>query len=88
MKPRITINARTDGEFELWLNKEGRDLLVRELLNLDEGRDHFHMADAGMRAGCEIELSPRPYREATNYFRPGRRCFVLTNGIAPTFRMS
>ena len=41
MKPRITMNARADGEFELWLNKAGRDLLARELLNLGEGKTIF-----------------------------------------------
>jgi hypothetical protein len=33
MKPRITINLTPDGEFQIWLNPEGRDLLVRELLD-------------------------------------------------------
>jgi hypothetical protein len=29
MKPRITINTNETGELELWLNPEGRDMLVR-----------------------------------------------------------
>ena len=65
------MNVRTDGEFELWLNEEGRDLLVRELLNLDQGRDHFHMA-APECGRAEIELSLRPYRETDKLFSTGK----------------
>lgn len=44
MKPRITVNLTADGEFEIWLNPEGRDLLVRELQHLSEQSEHFHLA--------------------------------------------
>jgi hypothetical protein len=59
MKPRITVNVAADGELEIWLNAEGRDLLVRELQHLSERSDHFHMAPEDM---AEVELSTRPYR--------------------------
>jgi len=42
MPPRITIN-RADGELQIWLNPEGRDLLVRQLQSLSETNDHFHI---------------------------------------------
>lgn len=74
MKPRITMNVRADGEFELWLNKEGRDLLVRELLNLGEGKDHFHMM-AREYGPVEIELSLRPYRETDKVLSTGKVMF-------------
>jgi len=43
MAPRITLNLTADGELEIWLNPEGRDLLVKELqgdLRLISGHAH------------------------------------------------
>jgi len=37
------------GEFEIWLNEEGRDLLVREQQALDQTNDHFHMMPSDVR---------------------------------------
>ena len=34
MSARITFSLASDGELEIWLNEQGRDLLVRELQNL------------------------------------------------------
>ena len=31
------------GAFEIWLNPEGRDVLVKELQGLSETNDHFHL---------------------------------------------
>jgi hypothetical protein len=59
MKPRITINLTADGHFEIWLNEEGRDLLVRELQHLNEKSEHFHFGPAGIG---EVEVSSRAYR--------------------------
>jgi|tagenome__1003787_1003787.scaffolds.fasta_scaffold12943338_1 hypothetical protein len=59
VKPRITVNLTASGEFEIWLNPEGRDLLVRELQRLDERSEHFHLAPDNMG---EVELSTRAYR--------------------------
>lgn len=59
MKPRITINLTADGDFEIWLNEKGRDLLVRELQHLNEKSDHFHFGPVGIG---EVGVSSRPYR--------------------------
>jgi hypothetical protein len=59
MKPRITLNLTADGELEIWLNPEGRDLLVGELQHLNERWEHFHMAAEDMG---EVAVSIRPYR--------------------------
>jgi hypothetical protein len=61
MKPRVTINLTSDGELEIYLNPEGRDLLIKELQALDKGNEHFHMGtDDQYFEG--IELSKHPYR--------------------------
>jgi hypothetical protein len=41
MKPRITVSLNAEGEFEIYINEEGRDLLVQELQRLDKGNEHF-----------------------------------------------
>jgi hypothetical protein len=69
MKPRITINTTKDGEFEIWLNESGRDLLVRELLSLSEKSDHFHFMPE------EIELSNIAYRAEDIIFEYGKVYF-------------
>ena len=58
MGPRITINLTAGGEFEIWLNEEGRDLLVRELKQLNENNEHFHL----MPKYGDVAVSSRPYR--------------------------
>ena len=74
MTARITINLTPEGELEIWLNEQGRDLLVRELQHLSEKRDHFHL---GPSETGEVEVSSRPYRSNDRileygkvYFRP------------------
>lgn len=74
MSPRITINMSADGELEIWLNEQGRDLLVRELRAMSEKSDHFHLATID---GAEIKLNDRAYRPTDKimhstkvYFRP------------------
>ncbi|MCC6786830.1 MAG: hypothetical protein IT547_03245 [Hyphomonadaceae bacterium] len=47
-KPRITFAVRKDEQGEpvevyLYVNPEGRDLLIAELQHLSEQSDHFHM---------------------------------------------
>jgi hypothetical protein len=59
MSARITVNLAANGEFEIWLNEQGRDLLVRELQRLSEKSDHFHRGPADVG---EVEVSSRPYR--------------------------
>jgi hypothetical protein len=74
MGARITINLTADGEFEMWLNKEGRDLLVRALQHLSDKNDHFHFGPVDIG---EVQVSSRPYRPDDKvleygkvYFRP------------------
>jgi len=43
MAARITVNLNAKGAFEIWLNPEGRDVLVKELQGLSETNDHFHL---------------------------------------------
>ena len=59
MPARITMNLNASGEFELWLNPEGRDALVKKLQGLSETSDHFHL---GPQSLSEVEVSDRPYR--------------------------
>ena len=55
--PRITI-AMNEGELNLYVNEEGRDLLVKELANLNRQSDHAHF---GSWEGAEVELRSIPY---------------------------
>ncbi len=59
MSARITVNVTADGEFELWLNEEGRDLFVRELQRLNKRNEHFHL---GSYEGAEVVVSSVAYR--------------------------
>ena len=72
MKPRITVNLTADGEFEIWLNPQGRDLLVRELQRLDEKHEHFHL---GPENFGEVEVRSRPYRSDDRIFEYGKVLF-------------
>jgi hypothetical protein len=71
VNPRITINTTPDGEFEIWLNEEGRDLLVRELqaLKATSGNDHFHL---GSFEGAEVKLNAQAYRATDNILHSGK----------------
>lgn len=62
--PRITIafTKGKDGEPEeilLYLNPEGRDLLIDELKRLDERSDHFHLQDEDWSG--EVPLRMKAY---------------------------
>ncbi|MBL8703704.1 MAG: hypothetical protein JNM30_02615 [Rhodospirillales bacterium] len=59
MKPRITVNMTAQGEFEVWVNPAGRDLLVQELQRLNEKHEHFHL---GPESIGDVEICSRPYR--------------------------
>ena len=69
MKPRITINTTKDGEIEIRLNPPGRDLLVRELLALDERREHFHFNQE------EVKASRNAYRPTDTIYEYGKVYF-------------
>lgn len=73
MGPRITINLTTDGEFQLWLNEEGRDLLVRELQRLNERNEHFHLGPKDMDG--EVPTSSRPYHPSDKVLEWGKVLF-------------
>ena len=72
MTPRITVNLTAAGEFEIWLNPQGRDLLVRELQHLSEQSEHFHLAPDPMG---EVALSTRPYRPTDKLMQRGKVLF-------------
>jgi hypothetical protein len=66
------VNLTASGEFEIWVNPEGRDLIVRELQHLDERSDHIHLASADMG---EVELSNRGYRPTDTVLEWGKVLF-------------
>jgi hypothetical protein len=73
MKPRITISRSKDGEFEIYLNPAGRDLLVRELQHLSENSDHFHFMPDDMDG--EVPARSRAYREGDEVMQWGKVLF-------------
>lgn len=72
MDARITVNITASGELEIWLNEQGRDLLVRELQRLGEKHEHFHF---GHNEIGEVELSTRPYRPDDRVLEYGKVLF-------------
>jgi hypothetical protein len=62
VRPRITFSVNTGGELQIWLNEQGRDLLVKELQTLAStgGNDHFHM---GSWEGAEVSIGAIPYQD-------------------------
>lgn len=73
MKPRITINENKDGELEIWLNATGRDLLLRELQQLSEQSDHFHLGPEEFDS--EVPVRTHAYREGDRVFERGKVMF-------------
>lgn len=74
MGARITVNVTAGGVLEVWLNEEGRDLLVRELQSLDAKHDHLHLAPEGMG---DVGVSTRPYRPDDKVLDWGKIYFRL-----------
>ena len=72
MRARITVNLNAKGEFEIWLNPEGRDILVKELQELSETNDHFHLRPQSL---SEVEVSDRPYRSDDQLLMYGKILF-------------
>jgi len=72
MSARITINLTATGEFGIWLNEQGRDLLVQELQALGERSDHFHL---GPKSHGEVEVSARAYRTDDKVLEYGKVLF-------------
>ena len=72
MAARITVNLNAEGELEIWLNPEGRDVLVKELQGLSETNDHFHL---GPKTFGEVQVSNRPYRSDDKLLEYGKILF-------------
>lgn len=72
MPARITVNLNAKGEFEIWLNPEGRDILVKELQGLSDTNDHFHL---GPQTLGEVALSDRSYRSDDQLLMCGKILF-------------
>lgn len=81
MAARITLDINSAGEFELWLNPEGRDLLVKELLALSETNEQFHL----MPIPSDVEVSTRPYRSDDKLLEYGKVLFRLDEWDARHF---
>ena len=76
MSARITVNINAGGVFEIWMNEEGRDLLVRELQGLSEKNDHLHlMPKLTPKPMGDIELSSRAYRSDDKILEWGKVLF-------------
>ncbi|PKP88894.1 MAG: hypothetical protein CVT78_01715 [Alphaproteobacteria bacterium HGW-Alphaproteobacteria-17] len=73
MKPRITINSSSTGELEIWLNDAGRNLLVKELQNLSEQSDHFHLSPEYLDG--EVPVQVTPYRDDDKIIEWGKVLF-------------
>ena len=72
MSARITINLTAGGEFEIWLNEAGRDLLIRELQRLSDRNDHFHF---GPEDTGEVVVSSIPYQPDDRILEYGKVLF-------------
>lgn len=73
MKPRVTVCLRPEGTFELLLNEAGRDLLVRELQNLNREWDHFHLDGYDEpELPTDVALSAVAYHEDDQVLRHGK----------------
>jgi hypothetical protein len=72
MRPRITVNLTAGGKFEIWLNEQGRDLLVQKLQRLGEKNDHFHL---GPKKMGEVEVASIPYRSDDEILEWGKVLF-------------
>jgi hypothetical protein len=72
MNPRVTITTTHDGQFEIWINEAGRDLLVKQLLALSEHNEHFHLGDW---PGVDVLLARRSYRATDRVLDTGKVLF-------------
>lgn len=84
MAARITLDINSAGEFELWLNPEGRDLLVKKLLALSELNEHFHLMPSEVPS--DVEVSTRRYRPNDRLLEYGKVLFRLDEWDAQHFR--
>ncbi|WP_233350567.1 hypothetical protein [Henriciella barbarensis] len=71
----MTVSINRDGQFELYLNESGRDLLVAELQKLDRKWEHFHLdnfGDPAIEFATDVPLSVVPYGEEDKVFKHGK----------------
>ncbi len=73
MKPRVTFCISKNGEFQVFLNETGRDLLVEKLKQLSKDYDHFHLQPEGFLD--EIPTQSRSYSEGDQVFEWGKVLF-------------
>jgi hypothetical protein len=71
--PRITFSRSPDGFLQIWLNPEGRDLLVEQLQRLSEHSDHFHIVPEDMNP--ELPARSFPYETDDEVLEWGRVLF-------------
>ena len=83
MAARISLDINSAGEFELWLNPEGRDLLVKELLALSETNEHFHLMPSEVPS--DVEVSTCSYRPTDKLLEYGKVMFRLDEWDAKHF---
>ena len=75
MAARVTVCERPDGSFEILLNEEGRDAMMRELQRLDRQSEHFHLdhfEEPEMEFATDIPLAATPYNEGDKVFTVGK----------------
>jgi hypothetical protein len=72
MTARITVSLNAKGEFEIFVNPEGRDLLVKELQALSSESDHFHLGPSPIG---EVGVSSTPYRPDDTLLEYGKVLF-------------
>jgi hypothetical protein len=72
MAARITVNLSAEGEFQIRLNPEGREALIKALQGLSETNDHFHLGPNGF---AEVAVSNRPYRSSDKLLEYGKILF-------------
>lgn len=69
---RRAARLYVSGFAELWVNEQGRDLLVRELAASSAQSDHFHL---GAFEGAEIGLGVHAYRPTDTVLHVGKVMF-------------
>ncbi|WP_421730310.1 hypothetical protein [Brevundimonas sp.] len=82
--PRITFTRATDGLLEIWLNPQGRDLLVEQLLRLSPNDDHHHIMPEG-DAFADIPTRSIAYVPGDEVFEFGKVLFRLDEWDAEYF---
>jgi hypothetical protein len=72
MAARITVNLSAEGELQIWLNSEGREVLIKALQGLSETNDHFHLGPSGF---AKVAVSNCPYRSSDKLLEYGKILF-------------